>query len=437
MSAVEAFDAVDLIRAKRDGHELDTAEIDWLIDAYTRGYVADEQMSAMTMAIFLNGMSRREIRDMTMAMIASGERMDFSGLGKPTTDKHSTGGVGDKITLPLMPLVATFGVAVPQLSGPRARPHRRHARQARVDPRLARRPHERGDVRAAPRRRRRDLRRRLRARPGRQEALRAARHHGHRRGDPAHRVLDHVEEDRRGHGRARARREVRLGRVPAGHRALARARPHDGRARRGRRRGDLGAAHEHERAARPHDRQRQRGARVGRGARRRRPGRRARAHRGAGPRDARPRRACTDADVEAALDDGRAMDTWRRAIRAQGGDPDAAAARRARAARRHRRPRRRARASRRRCRSASPRGASAPAARARRTRCTTPRASTCTPSRATPCAPGQPLFTLHADEPARFARALEAVEGAYRIGDAGDADRGRRRRSSPTASVAS
>ncbi len=117
MAAVEAFDAVDLIRAKRDRRELTTAEIDWLVEAYTRGYVADEQMSAMTMAIFLNGMSRREIRDLTMAMIASGERMDFSGLGKPTSDKHSTGGVGDKITLPLMPLVATFGVAVPQLSG--------------------------------------------------------------------------------------------------------------------------------------------------------------------------------------------------------------------------------------------------------------------------------------------------------------------------------
>ena len=117
MSTVEAFDAVDLIRTKRDRGELSTDQIDWLVDAYTRGYVADEQMSAMTMAIFLNGMTRREIRDMTMAMIASGERMDFSGLDKPTTDKHSTGGVGDKITLPLMPLVASFGVAVPQLSG--------------------------------------------------------------------------------------------------------------------------------------------------------------------------------------------------------------------------------------------------------------------------------------------------------------------------------
>lgn len=113
----EAFDAVDLIRTKRDGGTLSTAQIDWLIDAYTRGYVADEQMSAMTMAIFLRGMSRDEIRDLTMAMIASGERLDFSGLTKRTTDKHSTGGVGDKITLPLAPLVASFGVAVPQLSG--------------------------------------------------------------------------------------------------------------------------------------------------------------------------------------------------------------------------------------------------------------------------------------------------------------------------------
>jgi thymidine phosphorylase len=115
--AVEPFDTVDLIRVKRDGGALSTAQINWLIDAYTRGYVADEQMSAMTMAIFLNGMERDEIRDLTLAMIASGERLDFSGLSKKTTDKHSTGGVGDKITLPLAPLVASFGVAVPQLSG--------------------------------------------------------------------------------------------------------------------------------------------------------------------------------------------------------------------------------------------------------------------------------------------------------------------------------
>ncbi|AXH35314.1 thymidine phosphorylase [Humibacter sp. BT305] len=113
----EAFDAVDLIRTKRDHGTLTTPEIDWLVDAYTRGYVTDEQMAALAMAILLNGMTRSEIRDLTLAMIASGERMDFSTLGKPTVDKHSTGGVGDKITLPLMPLVASFGVAVPQLSG--------------------------------------------------------------------------------------------------------------------------------------------------------------------------------------------------------------------------------------------------------------------------------------------------------------------------------
>lgn len=114
---VEPFDVVDLIRTKRDKGTLSTEQVSWLIDAYTRGYVAEEQMSAMTMAIFLNGMSRDEIRDLTLAMIASGETLSFEGLGKPTTDKHSTGGVGDKITLPLAPLVASFGVAVPQLSG--------------------------------------------------------------------------------------------------------------------------------------------------------------------------------------------------------------------------------------------------------------------------------------------------------------------------------
>jgi len=114
---VERFDVVDLIRTKRDRGALTTEHISWMIDAYTRGYVADEQMAAMTMAIFLNGMSRDEVRDMTLAMVATGTRLDFSGLSKKTTDKHSTGGVGDKITLPLAPLVASFGVAVPQLSG--------------------------------------------------------------------------------------------------------------------------------------------------------------------------------------------------------------------------------------------------------------------------------------------------------------------------------
>lgn len=113
----ERFDAVDVIVAKRDGHRLTDEQVDWVVDAYTRGVVADEQMSALAMAILLNGMDRAEIARWTAAMIASGERMDFSGLSHPTADKHSTGGVGDKITLPLAPLVAVFGVAVPQLSG--------------------------------------------------------------------------------------------------------------------------------------------------------------------------------------------------------------------------------------------------------------------------------------------------------------------------------
>ena len=114
---MSTFDAVDLIIAKREKQELSTEAIDWLIENYTAGVVADEQMSAMAMAILLNGMNGREIKDLTMAMIASGERLNFESLGVPTTDKHSTGGVGDKITLPLAPLVAVFGVAVPQLSG--------------------------------------------------------------------------------------------------------------------------------------------------------------------------------------------------------------------------------------------------------------------------------------------------------------------------------
>jgi thymidine phosphorylase len=113
----QTHDAVEVIIAKRDRAELTDSQIDWVVDAYTRGTVTDEQMSALAMAILLNGMNRREIARWTAAMIASGERMDFSRLSRPTADKHSTGGVGDKITLPLAPLVAACGVAVPQLSG--------------------------------------------------------------------------------------------------------------------------------------------------------------------------------------------------------------------------------------------------------------------------------------------------------------------------------
>ena len=109
--------AVDVIRTKRDGGELSTDQIDWVIDNYTKGEVADEQMSALAMAVFLNGAVPREIADWTAAMIRSGITLDLSAVGKRCVDKHSTGGVGDKITLPLAPLVAVFDVAVPQLSG--------------------------------------------------------------------------------------------------------------------------------------------------------------------------------------------------------------------------------------------------------------------------------------------------------------------------------
>jgi thymidine phosphorylase len=114
---VSEFAAVDVIRTKRDGGVLSDGAIDWVVDAYTKGVVADEQMSALAMAILLRGMTPAEIARWTAAMIASGERLDLSAVTRPTVDKHSTGGVGDKITLPLTPLVAACGAAVPQLSG--------------------------------------------------------------------------------------------------------------------------------------------------------------------------------------------------------------------------------------------------------------------------------------------------------------------------------
>ncbi len=111
------FDMVDLIRAKRDGRRLGDAEIDWLIRAYTDGAVGDDQMAALAMAIVFRGLDAGELSTWTAAMIDTGERMDFSALRRPVVDKHSTGGVGDMITLPLAPIVAACGAAVPQLSG--------------------------------------------------------------------------------------------------------------------------------------------------------------------------------------------------------------------------------------------------------------------------------------------------------------------------------
>ena len=110
-------DAVDLIRAKRDGRELADAEISWLIRAYTAGDIPDEQMSALLMAIYFRGLGAAELRSWTASMVSSGDRLDLSAVAAPTVDKHSTGGVGDKVSLILAPLVASCGAAVPQLSG--------------------------------------------------------------------------------------------------------------------------------------------------------------------------------------------------------------------------------------------------------------------------------------------------------------------------------
>jgi thymidine phosphorylase len=108
---------VDLIRAKRDGGELSAEQIRELLASYTRGGVGEEQMSALLMAVFFRGLSPRELTAWTGAMVASGSRLDLSGTGRPVVDKHSSGGVGDKVSLVVAPLVASLGVAVPKLSG--------------------------------------------------------------------------------------------------------------------------------------------------------------------------------------------------------------------------------------------------------------------------------------------------------------------------------
>ncbi len=168
------MDVVDLIRSKRDGSVLSDDAIDWVIAAYTRGEVAEEQMSALLMAIFFVGLTAPELNRWTAAMIASGERLSFPGLGKPTTDKHSTGGVGDKITLPLTPIVAACGAAVPQLSGRGLGHTGGTLDKLESITRLASVDLERGDAYATARRRRGDLRSRRWARAGGSQALRVA-----------------------------------------------------------------------------------------------------------------------------------------------------------------------------------------------------------------------------------------------------------------------
>ena len=131
------MDMVNLICSKRDGGELTDSEIDWVIDAYVSGTIADEQVAAFLMAVFWRGLSFAELSRWTAAIIASGERMDLTGLSRPTVDKHSTGGVGDKVSLILAPLVAACGAAVSTAVGTGARPHRWHPRQAGGDRRMA------------------------------------------------------------------------------------------------------------------------------------------------------------------------------------------------------------------------------------------------------------------------------------------------------------
>ncbi len=170
-----------------------------MVDAYTRGDVADEQMAALAMAILLNGMDAGEIARWTQAMIDSGEVLALGDVGRPLVDKHSTGGVGDKITLPLAPLVAACGAAVPQLSGRGLGHTGGTLDKLESIPGWRAALSDGGDRRAARRRRRGHLRDDADPRPGRPQAVRAARRHRHRRVDPADRQLDHEQEDRRGH----------------------------------------------------------------------------------------------------------------------------------------------------------------------------------------------------------------------------------------------
>lgn len=249
-----SMDAVSVIRSKRDRGELSDEQIDWVIDAYTRGEVADYQMAALNMAILLNGMNRREIARWTAAMIASGERMDFSALSRPTADKHSTGGVGDKITLPLAPLVAACGAAVPQLSG-RGLGHTGGTldklesipgwRALLSNDEMLHVLDTTGAVICAGRRQ---------PRPGRQEAVRPARRDRHGGGDPADRLVDHVEEDRRGHRFPGPGREGGHRRLHEDHRGRARAGLDDGRPGYGPRRADGRPADRHVHPARSHRR---------------------------------------------------------------------------------------------------------------------------------------------------------------------------------------
>jgi thymidine phosphorylase len=414
-SAVEPFDTVDLIRVKRRGDALETPQIDWLIDAYTRGYVADEQMAALTMAIFLNGMERREIRDMTLAMIRSGETMDFTGLGKTTVDKHSTGGVGDKITLPLAPLVASFGVAVPQLSG-RGLGHTGGTLdklesipgwQASIsNERMREIMADSGAVVCA-------AGSGLAPADGKLYALRDIT--GTVEAIPL--IASSIMSKKIAEGTAALVLDVKFGSGAfiqdiEQSRLLAQTMVDLGK--------DAGVAT----TALLTDMNVPLGLTIGNALEVRES---VETLAGGGPSDIREltvalaREMLTlagqpDADVEAALDDGRAMDAWKTMIRAQGGDPDAAlpTARETHVVTA-------ARSGFVTDQQALPFGIGAWRLGAGRARKQDPvQAAAGIELHAKlgdAVVEGQPLFTLHADEPARFERALEAVEGAWTIGD--------------------
>jgi len=416
--AIEPFDVVDLIRTKRDKGSLSTAQISWLIDAYTRGYVADEQMAAMTMAIFLNGMKREEIRDLTLAMIASGETLSFDGLGKPTTDKHSTGGVGDKITLPLAPLVASFGVAVPQLSG-RGLGHTGGTLD-KLESIPGWRAHLSNDEFYA------QLRSvgavvcaagsGLAPADGKLYSLRDIT--GTVEAIPL--IASSIMSKKIAEGTAALVLDVKFGsgafmQDPARSRELAETMVQLGN--------DAGV----KTVALLTNMNVPLGLAIGNANEVRES---VEVLAGGGPADvveltvalAREMLALAgkpDADVEAALSDGRAMDTWRAMISAQGGDPDAAlptakehhvvlAERDGVLTTQH----------------ALPFGIAAWRLGAGRARKEDPvHHAAGIDLHAKPgdaVVAGQPLFTLHTDEPGRFERALEALEGSYRVGDTGE-----------------
>ena len=418
MTAIERFDVVDLIRTKRDRGTLSTDQINWLVDAYTRGYVANEQMSAMTMAIFLNGMERTEIRDLTLAMINSGERMNFDSLSKKTTDKHSTGGVGDKITLPLAPLVASFGVAVPQLSG-RGLGHTGGTldklesipgwRASLSNEEFYSQLEEVGAVICA-------AGSGLAPADGKLYSLRDIT--GTVEAIPL--IASSIMSKKIAEGTAALVLDVKFGSgaflqdINRG-RELAETMVQLGR--------DAGVAT----SALLTNMNVPLGFAIGNANEVRES---VEVLAGGGPADvieltiALAREMLTlagkpDADVEGALRDGRAMDTWRAMITAQGGDPDAALPV-ARETHVVTAPRSGVLVD----QQALPFGIAAWRLGAGRARKQDPvQHAAGIDLHAKPgdtVTEGQPLFTLSADEPERFERALEAVEGAYRIGDVGD-----------------